>query len=100
MNQMQQMLMEAQRMQRQLARAHEELEKKVFTVKKAGIVEVVVLGDRTIQSIHIEKDAIEPDNAEMLEETIQMALNEVLEQIQNESNAIDEKVTGQRGFPF
>jgi DNA-binding protein YbaB len=72
-----------------------------FTVKKAGIVEVVVKGDRSIVSVTIEKDAFTPDNQEMIQDTIAMAINEALGQIKAESDAIDEKITGQKGaLPF
>jgi DNA-binding YbaB/EbfC family protein len=101
MNQMQQMLMQAQKIQRELLKAHQELEAKEFTVKKAGIVEVVVKGDRSIVSVTIEKDAFTPDNQEMIQDTIAMAINEALGQIKAESDAIDEKITGQKGaLPF
>lgn len=98
MNQMQQMLAQAQKMQRQLAKAKEELAAKEFLIKKAGIVEVVILGDRTIKSIKIEPSALEADNADMIEETLAMAINEGLETVQHESDAIEEKITGQRGL--
>jgi nucleoid-associated protein EbfC len=101
MNQMQQMLMQAQKIQRELLKAHQELEAKEFTVKKAGIVEVVVKGDRSIVSVSIEKDAFTPDNQEMIQDTIAMAINEALSQIKAEGDAIDEKITGQKGaLPF
>lgn len=101
MNQMQQMLMQAQRMQRELQRAHEELNGKEFTVSKAGMVTVTMKGDRSIVKIDIDKDAIDPDNKDMLEETIAMAINDGLEQIKAEGEAIDERITGQKGaLPF
>lgn len=98
MNQMQQMLAQAQKMQRQLAKAKEELAAKEFVVKKAGIVEVVIMGDRTIKKIAIEPSALEEDNADMIQETLAMAINEGLKQIQDESDALEEKITGQRGL--
>ncbi len=100
MNQMQQMLMQAQRMQRELKKAQDALDVKEFTVSKGGMVEVKVLGSRKIENINIDADALDPENKDMLEETILMALNEVFETIQEESDAIQEKVTGQSGFPF
>lgn len=95
---MQQMLMQAQKMQRQLAKAKEELAAKEFLIKKAGIVEVVIMGDRTVKSITIEPSALEADNADMIQETLAMAINEGLKQIQDESDALEEKITGQRGL--
>lgn len=99
-NQMQQMLMQAQRMQRELKKAQDALDQKEFVVSKGGMVEVKMLGCRKLESISIDADALDPDNKEMLEETLVMAIGEILETIQNESDAIQEKVTGQAGFPF
>jgi DNA-binding YbaB/EbfC family protein len=101
MNQMQQMLAQAQRMQRELLKAHQELDAKDFTVKKAGIVEVTLKGNRTVESVKIEPSAFSADNQEMIQDTLAMAVNEALEQIKKESDAIDERITGQKGaMPF
>lgn len=100
MNQMQQMLMQAQKMQRQLAAAKEELAAKEFVVKKAGIVEVVVLGDKTVKKVSIEPSALEPDSADMIEETIVLAINEALQTISEEESAIEERITGRSGGLF
>lgn len=100
MNQMQQMLMQAQKMQRELGKAHEELASKEFKVAKAGMVEITIKGDKSVSSIKIDKDAIDPDNVEMLEESIVLAINEAMEQIQKASDEIDQKITGKANFPF
>ena len=67
MNQMQQMLQQAQRMQRQLQKAHAELDAKEFTVEKAGLVTVILTGDKKVKSISVDKDALNPDDAEMVQ---------------------------------
>lgn len=95
---MQQMLMQAQKMQRELQKAHAELAKKEFKVSKGGMVELVMLGDRSVQSLVIDKDALDPDNAEMLSDTISLALNEALEQINKEYDEIEERITGKTGL--
>ncbi len=101
MNQMQEMLMRAQKMQRELAKAQAALAETEFTVSKAGIVEVVLKGDKTIKSITLDKDAIDPENKEMIEETIVMAINEGLDKIAKEEEKTQEKITGVRGgMPF
>lgn len=97
MNPMQQMLANAKRMERELKKAHEELATKEFAVKKAGIIEVTIMGDRKIKAIKIDKDALSADNEEMVEETLAMAINEAYDKVQAESDAIEERVTGQRG---
>ena len=97
MNPMQQMLANAKRMERELKKAHEELATKEFVVKKAGIIEVTIMGDRKIKSVKIDKDALSADNEEMVEETLAMAINEAYDKVQAEADAIEERVTGQRG---
>ena len=100
MNQMQQMIMQAQRMQREMKKAQDALEQKEFVVEKGGMVKMTVLGNRSVKSVEIDKDALDPENADLLCETIAMAVNEAIEEIQKESDAIQEKITGQSGMPF
>ena len=66
MNQMQQMLMQAQRMQRELAKARAALAEQEFKAAKGGMVELVMLGDRSVKSLSIDEAALEPDNKEQL----------------------------------
>ena len=96
MNQMQQMLMQAQRMQRELQKAHEALEQKEFVVEKAGLVKVTLTGDK-VKSLEITPDALTADDAEMIQDTIVAAINEALEQIQEANDKIDEEITGRKG---
>lgn len=91
---MQQMLAQAQRMQRELAKAKAALAEKEFKVAKGGMVEVTLLGDRSVSAINIDEAALESDNKEMLEETLEMAINEALEQINQANEELEEKVTG------
>ena len=98
MNQMQQMLMNAQRMQRELQKAHAALAEKEFTVSKNGMVTLIMLGDRTVKSLEFDKDALDPENADLLSETITLALNEALETINEEYDEIEERITGKTGL--
>ena len=99
MNQMQQMLMQAQKMQRELQKAEAALAEKEFKVSKNGMVDVIVLGSLEVKEINIDKDAVDPDNAEMLAEAIRMAINEANQKIAEEKAAIEERITGRTG-PF
>ena len=98
MNQMQQMLMNAQRMQRELQKAHAELAATEFKASKAGMVEVTMMGDRSVKDIQIDKDALDPENAEDLQEAIRLALNDCLEKINAANDAIEERITGKTGL--
>ena len=91
---MQQMIIQAQKMQREMQKKQKELEEKEFTISKGGAVTVVVKGDKSIKSINIDKDALDPENKEMVEELIALAINEAIEQIREAEAAISESVTG------
>ena len=94
---MQQMMAQAQKMQRELKKAQAELAQKEFVITKGGAVTVTVLGNKEIKAVDIDKDAFEPDNKEMIEEMIALAINEAFEKIDEESEAINERITGQPG---
>ena len=95
---MQQMMAQAQKMQREMQKKQAELEEKEFTVTKGGAVTVVVKGDKSLKSVSIDKDAFDPDNKEMVEEMISMAVNEAIEQIHKEEEAIQAKMTPTGGL--
>ena len=97
---MQQMLAQAQKMQRELQKAQNELKEKEFTISKGGAVTVVVKGDHRVQSITVDEDAFDKDNKDMVEEMIAMAINEAIDQIEKESDAINERITGRSGGLF
>ncbi len=80
---MNQMLKQAQKMQADMAALQEDLEAREFTaVSGGGMVEVTVDGKHLIKSIKINPDAVDPDDSEMLEDLITVAVNEAI------SNAI------------
>lgn len=91
---MQQMLMQAQKMQRELKKAKDELAKKEFVVSKGGIVKVTALGSREIIEVFIEEDAFETENKELIEETVALCINEIFKNIEKEEEKINERITG------
>lgn len=97
---MQQMLMQAQKMQRELKKAQDALKEKEFKVSKAGIVTIVMKGDRSLTSLDIDKDALNEESKEMVQDAIALAINEALSQIEKESEAINEQITGRAGGIF
>ena len=94
---MQQMMAQAQKMQRELRKAQAELAVKEFKVAKGGAVTVTVLGNKEIKAIEIDNDAFDPENKEMIQDMIALAINEAMAQIDEESEAINERITGQPG---
>ncbi|MBE6807894.1 MAG: YbaB/EbfC family nucleoid-associated protein [Clostridia bacterium] len=76
---MNQMLKQAQKMQADMAALQEDLENREYTATSGGgMVEVTVDGKHLIKSIKINPDAVDPDDAEMLEDLITVAVNEAI----------------------
>ena len=94
---MQQMMAQAQKMQRDLKKAMDELAKQEFTITKGGAVTVVMYGDGSLKSVGVDEDAFEKENKEMVEELIVMAVNELSEQIEEAKEEINERITGSKG---
>jgi DNA-binding YbaB/EbfC family protein len=97
------LMKQAQRMQRQMEESQKELETKEFTAKAGGgAVEATVFGNKTVKSIVISPDAVDPDDVEMLQDMIVAAVNEAMKQADEASGAMLGKMTGGLGggFPF
>ena len=76
---MQQIMKQAQAMQRKLQEAQEQLaEEEVTGTAGGGMVEVTVDGKHLIKSIKINPDAVDPDDIEMLEDLVTVAVNEAI----------------------
>ena len=97
---MQQMLAQAQKMQRELQKAMNELKEKEFVINKNGMVIVTVTGNKEVKSIDIDDDAMDVDNKDMVQESIVLALNEAFAKIDAEAEAINERITGRAGGLF
>ena len=76
---MNQMLKQAQKMQEDMANLQADLEQREYTATSGGgMVEVTVDGKHLIKSIKISPDAVDPDDSEMLEDLITVAVNEAI----------------------
>ena len=97
------MLKQAQRAQRQMEEAQKSIEEKEFTASAGGgAVEAVVTGKKVLTKLTISKDAVDPDDVEMLQDMIVAAVNEAMKQAEEASGAMLGKMTGGLGggFPF
>ena len=80
---MQGLLRQAQKMQEDLQRAKQELEETEFTSSVGGgMVEVKMMGNKTLKSISIKPQVVDPDDIEMLEDLVVSAVNDALGQIE------------------
>lgn len=88
---MQALMQQAQKMQRDITKKKDELNKKVF-VGSSELVEVKVTGDKKVVSTSIKAD-IESDDKDVLEDMFTIAINDAMTQIDKET----EKVLGAYG---
>lgn len=90
------LMKQAQRMQRQMEESKKALDEKEFTAKSGGgAVEVVMTGDHALKSITISKEAVDPDDVEMLQDLIVAAVGEANRQI---SEAAEQAFGGMAGL--
>ncbi len=97
------LMKQAQRMQRQMEEASKELEdKEVTATAGGGAVEVTVSGKKEIVKVKLSEEVVDPEDIEMLEDLIVAATNEALRQVEEISQASMNKITGGMGggFPF
>lgn len=89
------LMKQAQRMQRQMAEQQKALEEKEFTATAGGgAVEVTVTGNRQVTKVVLQPEAVDPDDIEMLQDLIVAAVNEALRQVDEEVTASMSKMTG------
>ena len=92
------LMKQAQRMQRQMEEGQKELETKEFTAKAGGgAVEVTVTGKKEITKVKLSEEAVDPDDIEMLEDLIVAAANEALRQADEANTELMSKMTGGLG---
>ncbi len=97
------LMKQAQKMQKQMEESQKELETKEFTATAGGgAVEVTVNGKRELVKVKLEEEAVDPDDVEMLEDLIMVAVNDALHQVEESTAAAMSRFTGGLGggFPF
>jgi len=91
---------QAQKLQSKMARLQEELaEKTVEATSGGGMVNVTANGGQQIVSIHIEKEVVDPDDVEMLQDLVMAAVNDALSRAQEMVSEEMGKLTGGLNIP-
>lgn len=97
------LMKQAQRMQRQMEEKQAEIEAKEWVATAGGgAVTVKVSGKKEVVSVKLSKEVVDPEDVEMLEDLIVAATNEALRKMEEESSAAMGSIAGGLGggFPF
>jgi len=91
---------QAKKMQEKIGRLQQELESKTIEAQSGGgMVKVLVNGKFEIVSLKIEKEVVNPEDVEMLQDLIAAAVNEGIRKSQEMASSEMAKITGGLGIP-
>jgi DNA-binding YbaB/EbfC family protein len=94
------MMKQAQKLQSQMMKLQEEMaDKTIETTAGGGMVKVIANGRQQVVSIQIEKEVVDPDDVEMLQDLVLAAVNEALTKSQEMVAAEMSKLTGGLNVP-
>ena len=97
---MNKMLKQVQKMQAEMERIQAELaEKEVEGTAGGGMVKVVANGKQEILSVKIDKEVVDPEDVEMLEDLVTAAINQALENAQKMQAEGMSQLTGGMQIP-
>ena len=89
------MLKQAQKMQQEMLRMQEEQENKTFTAKAGGgVVAATVNGKHELVELTIQPEAVDPEDVEMLQDTVIAAVNEAMRMADTEAANNMSRLTG------
>jgi len=94
------MMKQVQKMQQDIEKLQGEIRQRTVTTSSGGgMVQVVVGGDLQVKSLHIQPDAIDPEDPEMLSDMILVAVNEGIRKAQEMLEEEMKKLTGGMNIP-
>lgn len=91
------MMQQAKKMQAEMEQQKKLLDKKEFVVEKQGVT-VTMFGNKKVKSIVIDEILVDPEDKDLLEDLMVIAMNDAMEQIDVEIEANTPKVPN--GMPF
>ena len=94
------LMKQAQKLQKDMEDMQKELETKEFEASVGGgAVVVKVNGKKEVKSINIKPEVVDPDDVEMLEDLILSAVNEAMRKAEEETSSKMGKLTGGLNMP-
>ena len=97
---MNQMIKQAQKMQDEITALQEDIEARDFTATAGGgAVEVTLTGKKTVKSLTLKPEVVDPEDIEMLQDLIISAINEAVNNIETTTESEMSKITGGVSLP-
>ena len=94
------MIRQAQKMQDEISELQEEIEAREFSATAGGgAVQVVVTGKKSIKSLTIQPEVVDPEDIEMLQDLVISAINEAVNQVESTTETEMSKITGGVSLP-
>lgn len=94
------MMKQAQKMQQEMMRIQHELEEKTVEATAGGeAVKVVVSGKKQLVSIEIKPEVVDPEDVEMLQDLILVAVNDALSKVDEMTSKEMGRLTGGLNLP-
>ncbi len=94
------MMKQVKKMQRDMEKAQAELESKEYEAQAGGgVVKVVVNGAKVLQKISLAEEVVDPDDIAMLEDLIMLAVNDAIKQAEDDANKTMGQMTGGVSIP-
>ncbi|WP_296114981.1 YbaB/EbfC family nucleoid-associated protein [uncultured Anaerococcus sp.] len=94
------MMKQVKKMQEDMEKAQQELEEKEFTATAGGgVVEATVSGKKAVTKIKIDPEVVDPEDVEMLQDLIMVAINDASAQADKFNEENMGKLTGGINIP-
>ena len=94
------MIKQAQKMQNDITDLQNDIENREFSATSGGgAVEVVVTGKKTVKSLTIKPEVVDPKDIEMLQDLIISAVNEAVNNVEQTTEDEMSKITGGVSLP-
>ena len=94
------MMKQVKKMQADMEKAQQEIEEKEFTSSAGGgVVDATINGKKEVVAIKIDPDVVDPEDVEMLQDLIMVAVNEAISQADKFNEEKMGKLTGGINIP-
>ena len=94
------MMKQIQKMQKDMTDAQEQIEQQSFEATAGGgAIKAVVNGKKELVAIELKQEIVDPDDVEMLQDLILVAVNEAMSKAEAETENEMKKVTGGMNMP-